>query len=137
MNARWARLLLLAYALLLVVVLFSPSNHVQGSLVGKVTDELETLHPGRLFISSHVEVALNAVIIAPLSLLGTFAYRRLSWQDWTAYAFAGASLVELVQKVFLPGRQASFSDIVANTGGAMIGGLLGALVVRLSSRAAP
>ena len=127
---RWARPLLLAYAVLLVVILFSPTSDVQSSLVRTVSDVLRTFLPGHLVRFSRAEVALNAVIIAPLSLLGTLSFPRLRWHAWTAYGFLGSCVVELLQGLLLPGRQASFSDIVANTAGALLGGLLGALAVR-------
>ena len=121
---RWARPLLLAYALLLVVILLSPTSDVQSSLVHTVSDVLRTFLPGHLVRGSRTEVALNAVIIAPLSLLGTLTFPRTRWQDWTAYGFVGACSVELIQGLLLPHRQASFSDIVANTAGAALGALL-------------
>jgi VanZ family protein len=48
-----------------------------------------------------------------------------SWRDWTAFGFCLACLVELLQGLLLPGRHASFSDVVANTLGALLGALLG------------
>jgi VanZ family protein len=47
--------------------------------------------------------------------------------EWTAIGFLAAMFVELFQAFVLPGRTATFSDIVANT----LGALLGALAVRL------
>ena len=126
---RWARPLLLAYAVLLVVILFSPTNDVQSMLVRTVSDWLRTFLPGHLVRGSRTEVALNAVIIAPLSLLGTLVLPRMRWQEWAAYGFLGSCTVELLQGLLLPERQASFSDIVANTAGALLGGLLGARAV--------
>ena len=38
--------------------------------------------------------------------------------------FLGAMAVELAQGLLLPGRQASFSDVVANGAGALLGALL-------------
>lgn len=134
---RWARPLLLAYAVLLLVILFSPTSDVQSSLVRTVSDALRTFVPGHLVRASRTEVALNAVIIAPLSMLGTLVRPRLRWQDWAAYGFLGSCSVELIQGLLLPHRQASFSDIVANTAGALLGGLLGAMVVRARSRRRP
>jgi VanZ family protein len=74
--------------------------------------------------------------VAPLSLLGSIALPRLRWQDWTAYALIGAIAVELFQGVFLPGRSASFSDIVANAVGALLGALVYRCAVWFSGRTA-
>jgi glycopeptide antibiotics resistance protein len=110
----------------LAVVLFSPTSHVQASLVNDLVKVLQAVLPDSWVTFGRVEVLMNAVIIAPLSFLGSRVWPRLRWQDWTAYGFVGATTVELVQGLLLPGRQASFTDIVANT----IGALLGALIYR-------
>jgi glycopeptide antibiotics resistance protein len=116
---------------LLAVILFSPSSSTQSSLVVDVVRVLLKLgFSPRVVTYTRAEIVLNAVIVAPLSFLGSFVIRRLRWQDWTAYAFLGATAVELTQGLLLSGRQASFSDIVANTAGA----LLGAVAARLLRR---
>lgn len=128
----FVRALLLLYVLLLVVVLFSPTSGTQSGLVVDVTEVLSDLGlPGSWTTFDRAEVALNAVIIAPVSFLGSVTFPRTRWQDWTAYAFLGAVTVELLQGLLLADRQASFSDIVANTAGASLGALLW-LAVRLS-----
>ncbi len=91
---------------------------------------LQAVLPDSWVDFTRVEVLMNAVIIAPLSFLGSRVWPRLRWQDWTAYAFVGATTVELVQGLLLPGRQASFSDIVANTFGALLGALLARRLLR-------
>lgn len=118
------------YAVLLAVALLSPSSEVQSSLVVDVARLLRSFLPDSWINYTRVEVGLNAVIVAPLTFLGSVAWSRLRWQDWTAYGFLGAAAVELVQGVLLPARQASFSDIVANTAGACVGALLSKLVSR-------
>jgi glycopeptide antibiotics resistance protein len=127
--AHRARPLLLLYALLLVVVLFSPSSHVQSSLVVDLGHFLRTFLPDSWVTFTRVEIVMNAVIIAPLTFLGSIVWPRLSWQDWTAYGFLGAAAVELIQGVLLPDRSASLSDIVANGAGAVLGALLRLLLV--------
>jgi glycopeptide antibiotics resistance protein len=122
--AKRAGLPLLLYVLVLAVVLFSPTSHVQTALVNDLVRVLQALLPDSWVTFTRVEVLMNAVIIAPVSFLGSRVWPRLRWQDWTAYAFVGASTVELIQGVLLPGRQASFSDIVANTIGALLGAVL-------------
>jgi hypothetical protein len=123
---------LLLYVVLLAVVLFSPTSHVQAGLVNDLVRVCHAVLPDSWATFARAEVLMNAVIIAPLSLLGSRVWPRLRWQDWTAYAFIGATFVELVQGILLPGRRASFSDIVANTIGALLGALLAALIYRRS-----
>ena len=122
--AHRAPLLLSLYALVLVVVLLSPTSDVQRSLVIDIARALRVVLPDSWVTFSRVEVATNAVIIAPISFLGSIVWQRLRWQDWVAYGFLGASAIELTQGLLLPHRSASFSDIVANTMGALIGALV-------------
>lgn len=132
--ARRARPLVAVYALMLLVVLFSPTSTVQSSLVVDLVRGLQLVLPDRVVTFSRAEVALNAVIIAPLSFLGWLALTRVRWQDWVAYGFLGSTTVELLQGVLLPARQGSFSDIVANTLGALIGALLARILFRSLDR---
>jgi glycopeptide antibiotics resistance protein len=83
--------------------------------------------PIRLVTSSRVEFALNALMIAPLPLLASWAGAQWSWERWTAYAFITAAAVETIQGLVLPNRSGQFHDIAANT----LGTLLGALLTRL------
>ena len=69
------------------------------------------------------------VLFVPMSLLGAFVFRRLRVADWVLVGFVGSFAVEVVQRFFLPGRDGSSRDIVANTAGALIGALLARLVV--------
>ena len=119
-----AGVLLLAYVIVLGAVVFSPTNRVQTDTVVDVARALQPFLPRSWAGFVPVEVLLNVVIVAPVSFLGSQVWPRLRWQDWTAYGFVGATSVELIQALLLPGRQASFSDIVANTVGALVGALL-------------
>jgi VanZ like family len=119
-----AGVLLLLYALVLGAVLFSPTNHVQTGAVVDVDQTLARFLPDSWASFARVEMLLNVLIIAPVSFLGSLVWPRLRWQEWTAYGFVGATTVELLQGMLLPGRQASFSDIVANTAGALLGAVL-------------
>jgi glycopeptide antibiotics resistance protein len=77
---------------------------------------------------------MNALIIAPATFLATFVRPQYSWRDWTAFAFCLACLVELAQGLLLPGRYPQFSDVVANTLGALLGALVGAVLRALLQR---
>ena len=72
----------------------------------------------------------NVLIIAPVTFFASLLRPRYSWLEWTALGFLAALLVEVIQAVALPDRSATFSDIVANT----LGALVGALVVRFLTR---
>ncbi|MBA2954571.1 hypothetical protein GON03_09565 [Nocardioides sp. MAH-18] len=74
---------------------------------------------------SDAEFLCNALIVAPVSALGSILWPRTTWRTWTALALVGACAVEITQGALLTERTASYVDVVANT----LGGLLGALVV--------
>lgn len=90
--------------------------------------------PASLATGSRVEFLCNALIIAPVSLLGSLLWPRLGWPDWTAYAFVEAGCVELIQPIFLLLRSASFADRTANALGAALGALVAASGYRLVER---
>lgn len=119
--------LLAIYCVGLLFVLFSPTSSRQSAAVvwlGHVLSDLGS--PDRFVVFSRLEVVLNIAIIVPVTFLATFVRPSYSWRDWTAVGFCLACAVELLQGLLLPGRQASFSDVVANTLGALLGALAGA-----------
>lgn len=125
-TRRGLQLALVVYSVLLAIALLAPTSGTQSGMASWVSDlgawvgfSPETANQAR------AEFLCNAAILAPVSALGSLIWPRTTWRDWTAYAFAIAVLVELIQGLLLPGRTASDVDIVANT----LGGLLGALAV--------
>ena len=127
-----ARILLVVYSMLLALALFSPSSEHQSSAVVHLGSLLTSLGvPSRFVTFPRLEVVMNAAIIAPVTFLGSLSFPSWSWRDWTTAGFLVAVAVEFAQGLLLPGRQAAFSDIVANTAGALAGALVGALVVAL------
>jgi glycopeptide antibiotics resistance protein len=123
--------LLLIYVVVLAVVLLSPSNSVQSDAVNGGAELLQRLGlQNTNSLWRWVEFGENVLIIAPVTFFASLLRPRYSWLEWTALGFLAALLVEVIQAVALPDRRATYSDIVANT----LGALLGALVVRLLSR---
>jgi hypothetical protein len=117
--------LLVGYTVLLLVALLAPSSDEQSAMVswlGRVLADLGL--PGWLSSYQRLEVAMNAVIIAPVTFLGGIVRPSFGWRDWTACGFLASLTVEAVQLVLLPGRDGSFSDVVANTLGALVGALV-------------
>jgi glycopeptide antibiotics resistance protein len=131
---RHARVLLAIYSVLLVVALLLPSSTRQSAMVSWLQDVLTGAGlSGSVVTYARLEVVMNVLIVAPVSLLGSMWRPAYSWRDWTALGFCAALLVEAAQGLLLPDRQASFSDVVANTAGA----LLGAVVFRLLGSPGP
>jgi glycopeptide antibiotics resistance protein len=132
--ARFALPALVLYSALLAFALLWPTSDRQNHMVVWVGDVLTSLGtPAEVVTFGRLEVLANAVIVVPVSLLGSIAFPRVDWARWTAYGFLGAVAVEVVQGVLLGGRNASFSDVVANTAGILAGAVLVA-VVRLMLR---
>jgi VanZ like protein len=131
LPVRVAQLLLVGYAALLAVAVFSPSNQDQSEMVvwlGGVLHDWGA--PPRWIEFGRLEIIMNAAIVAPLTFLAVAVRPSWTWRDWTALGFLVSGAVELVQAVLLSGRQASFSDVVANTLGALLGAVVGKLVFR-------
>jgi VanZ family protein len=127
-----ARVLLGLYSVFLALAVFSPTSDRQTRAVGRFGQVLALLHPPAGWITfERLEVLSNLLLIVPFTFLLTLVLPRPSWRDWTAYAFLAASFVELVQALVLPSRHASYSDVVANTAGALVGAALAAGLVRL------
>ena len=122
---RHARILLGVYSVLLALALFSPTSEHQSGAVLRLADLLVWIGvPDHLATFTRLEVLMNAAIVAPVTFLASLAWPARSWRDWTAFGFVLAVLVEVSQGLLLPGRQAAFSDVVANTAGALAGAAL-------------
>ncbi|MCF6376264.1 VanZ family protein [Nocardioides KLBMP 9356] len=128
---RWyAVVLLAAYVAALLVVVTQP----WGWELNRLTVRLWTFFrfdwpvaPRRMG-PEHYGVLLNVLLFVPFGALLTIALRRPWWWATTA-ALVTSALVELAQHRWLE-RDGSWSDVAANTCGALIG----ALAVRRWSR---
>lgn len=117
----------------LAVVVLSPTSEQQSGLL------LELLRrawgagaPPALVTFARLEVAANVAMVVPAGLLAALSWPRTTWQTWTASGFLAALAVELVQGLALPEREASASDVVANTLGVLLGAGLVAAVRTVS-----
>jgi VanZ family protein len=81
----------------------------------------------------------NIGFFVPIGLVAALLLPWRAW--WTAIPLAAAlsGLLELGQFLFLPERYASWTDVAANTAGAVIGALIGAAIrlVRMRSAGPP
>jgi glycopeptide antibiotics resistance protein len=117
--------LLAVYLVMLLVALLAPESDRQSGAVLWLQDLLARIGIDGPRVTFHrLEVLCNALIVVPVTLLGSLIRPVWTWRDWTALAFVGALAVETIQGLLLPDRQAAFSDVVANTAGALLGALL-------------
>jgi hypothetical protein len=134
-HRRAALLILAAYLVLLAFVLLNPSADVPSSSVAWLSQVgTRAGLPAPLVEPSRVEFVCNVLILMPLSLLGSVLLLRLDWRDWTAYGFVLSGTVEMLQAVLLPDRSATFSDVVANTSGILMGAVAYRLAVSAYDR---
>lgn len=125
-RQRLARTGLVAWGLVVVVFLLSPGASLASGTVAWVADLAYAAGASEAVLTgSRVEFALNVLAVAPLAFFGMWAFPKTTWRDWTAYGFVASMAVEAVQFAFLAGRSAQIEDVVANTAGALLGGVLG------------
>ena len=83
-----------------------------------------------------VEFAANVVMFVPFGLFLALSMPRWMWAWAVVVGLAFTLGIEFLQSTFLPERFASTSDLVANTAGALIGGVL-SLLARRGARRRP
>ncbi|WP_223992491.1 VanZ family protein [Arthrobacter sp. NicSoilB11] len=122
----------------LALVAFWPSP-VDQLVSGQLTAVLHILHvrgvPG-WFNYKFIEAAANVVLFVPVGLVSRLAFPEKRWWQIGAFGLLVSGCIELGQLLFLHQRFASPSDIVTNTSGAVIGGLLAALAAQTQKRPA-
>lgn len=125
MRRGWRWLPLAAYVGVLLVILLDPSAATASSSVGWVAARLDALGlPAALVGGARVEFVMNALMFAPVPVLGVLALPRVTGSQWVTALFAASFAVEVVQGVLLPGRSAQLADVVSNTLGAGLGAAL-------------
>ena len=143
MTRPWRLLLMaafVAYLAALAIILLGPSPTPGSASVDfayRVAMRLG-VSPD-LATTDRLEVALNVVLMAPLPAIGSLIWPSPSWRDWTAYAFVLSLAAETWQGVAFATRSATYSDVVANTTGALLGSLVvaGVRAVWAALRPAP
>lgn len=122
-----AGLALVALVVMLLVV-FSPSSDVQGSVVASVKRlSLRAGLPGLFSTFGLWERVLNVLLFVPLGVLCALTRPGWSVLRWAVVGMVLSLGIEVVQGLLLPGRDASVSDVVMNT----VGMVLGVALVRL------
>ena len=124
-NPRVLQIILGAYVALLAVVGFFPSP-VDRPIDAPLSRIIQWCgQHGLGFISyAHVEFGANIALFVPLGMLIAMLFGPRRWWRAPVICFVATVIIELGQRVLLPQRVASISDVIANT----IGGILGTLV---------
>ncbi|MHC5797341.1 VanZ family protein [Lacisediminihabitans sp. FW035] len=126
LRGRTRRLLALvgvAYVAACLVIGFWPSPvdaPVDDSL-GRVLAYLHSIGAPEVVDYSFVERAANVLLFLPLGALAAAQFSRRHWWIALMACVALSAFIELGQALLLPGRYASWGDILTNSVGATIG----------------
>ncbi|WP_125610480.1 VanZ family protein [Specibacter cremeus] len=131
-----ARRVVLVLAVLYLVALagiaFWPSP-VDRPIDGALMRVLDWLHgyglPAWFIGYRKVEFAANIVLFIPFGMLATLLLPARRWWLAVVAAAAVSGGIETTQGLLLPARVASWSDLVANTSGALAGAAAMALML--------
>lgn len=112
------------YVAVVAFIVFWPSGDMPSSSVQRIHAFLQGLGAPSAVTRPRVEFAANVLLFVPLSLLGSLLKPNWTWSSWVVVGYCATFTIELVQGLLLPGRMATMSDVVANTGGALIGAVI-------------
>lgn len=113
---------LTAYCVLLAGVLAWPNGWVLNRFTVWLYLQGRQVFPAA--VPEDYGVALNVLAWSLLVVLAGWSFPRVPAAVWVL-AGAGVSLfAEIVQRVGLPAREALWADVVANTGGAVLGAVV-------------
>ncbi len=129
LRRRVSAVLLAVYGVAVVLVVFEPFPSAANGSVDVLYRLVHALGAPDWVGPGDVEFGLNIVLFAPLTLLGTLLFPRLTWEAWVGLALLVSGAIEYSQLILLPDRSATVTDLVANTLGGLLGALLGRWVL--------
>ncbi len=109
---------------MLLFIVFWPAGDMPSSSVRFLYERFQDLGAPTQLTSDRIEFICNVLLFVPLSLLGSLLRPQWTWSSWVVVGYCATFTIELVQGLVLPGRNATMQDVVANTGGALIGALI-------------
>ena len=112
------------YVFVVAFIVFWPGSDVPSSSVQRIHGWLQELGAPADLSPERVEFGLNVLLFVPLSLLGSLLKPRWTWSSWVVVGYCATVGVETIQALLLPQRSPTMKDIVANTGGALIGAVI-------------
>jgi glycopeptide antibiotics resistance protein len=126
--------LTLLYLLVVAWVTLGPEPYDEqsGGLLWRFLDFFAQHEATDWITFSRVEFAANVLMFVPLGLFLVLLFGRRQW--WLAVLLGSATSVaiEVSQGAFLPTRVSDLRDVIANSSGALIGVVVGAIVMAAS-----
>lgn len=125
-----ALLALTTTAILAVTLWPDPQGPEGSSLAREIVEWLHAHGLPQAITFDVIEFVANIVMFVPFGLFLTLLLPRFQWWMTIAISAAFTLAIEVTQQIFLPERFASVSDLIANTGGGLIGALIVVAFVR-------
>ena len=127
----------MVYVAVVAFIVFWPSSDVPSSSIQHIHGWLQDVGAPAGVTAVRVEFGLNVLLFVPLSLLGSLLKPRWTWSSWVVVGYVATFSIELTQGLLLPDRSATMQDVVANTGGALMGALLAWAIRHGAARGQP
>lgn len=127
----WALVAGAAFLVAAGFLLFQASGSVPGTVVEAFGHRLARYGIPRRVAGPVVQFTLNVLLFVPPVMLGAVRWPRMRWWHWALLGLAASATVELIQLLALPEREPQVADVVANTLGAVLGGLLAGRLRRI------
>lgn len=128
---------LAAYVVILGLITLWPTPVDRGAGGELVMKALRRLHRWGIpewVDYGFVEAASNVLLFVPLGALVVWIMGPGYWWVGAAAGLLLSCLIELAQFAFLPARYPTIADVLANTAGAALGGLLILLILHVMAR---
>jgi glycopeptide antibiotics resistance protein len=109
------------YIAIVAVIVFWPAGEMPARSVSFLYEWSQRLGAPAQLTEERIEFVSNVLLFVPLSLLGSLLKPQWTWSSWVVVGYCATFSIELIQAFLLPGRSATMQDVVANTGGALIG----------------
>lgn len=127
--------LLCAYLGILVFMVVVPWGDIPTRVLSGAARAADRLGaPAVLLEPTRFEFIANVLVVVPVVAAVSWLVPKVRWTEWTAYGFVASISVEALQALVVTGRSATYSDVVANTAGALAGAVVGLLVRRVARR---
>jgi VanZ family protein len=135
-SRRVALVLAVAYGVAVVLIGFwgTPVDSRAQPLLDRLIAAAQRRGAPSWFGYEMIESLANVAFFVPLGLLVVLLAGARWWWAGAGAGLLVSAAIETGQALFLPARVSTIDDVVANTMGAVVGSLLGAVLLGLAAR---